>query len=230
MLSCPCRGASHFSLRGQRKVTKREATPMARPTGILPSGCAGGFRGFPTAHPCTGEKLARIPASHPVDFPPPARRAIGAPKEQRAPSAQKQRPEQSKALRAREPFASGAHDARLLFRGPWAAVKRGRPGRAAGEATDGLAFSRGQEPARKARPRLTHLPGRTPGKRQPGWPFSLVTFSLATQRESNSGADRRSKPLCRARKPVEQKPLSPAPLSQAGEGNSAFAQTTEVHA
>src|SRR6185312_7355672 len=89
------------------------------------------------------------PYSHPADFPPPARRAIGAPKEQRAPSAQKQRPEQSKALRAREPFASGAHDARLLFRGPWAAVRRGRQGRAAGEATDGLAFSRGQESARK---------------------------------------------------------------------------------
>jgi len=219
MLSCPCRGASYFSLRGQRKVTKREATPMARPPGILPCGCAGGFRGFPTAHPCTGGKLARIPAGHPADFPPPARRAIGAPKEQRAPSAQKQRPEQSKALRAREPFASGAHDARLLFRGPWAAVRRGRQGRAAGEATDGLAFSRGQESARKARPRLTHLPGRTPGKRQPGWPFSLVTFSLATQRESNSGAYRRSKPLCSLRTSRSKSPSPPTPLPQAGEGS-----------
>src|SRR6185312_7850764 len=195
MLSCPCRGASHFSLRGQRKVTKREATPMARPPGILPSGCAGGFRVFSTARPCTGEKLARIPASHPVDFPPPPRRAIGAPKEQRAPSAQKQRPEQSKALRAREPFASGAHDARLLFRGPWAAVRRGRQGRAAGEATDGLAFSRGQESARKARPRLTHLPGRTPGKRQPGCRFLLATSLLDKQKRSSSAAGRRTKPL-----------------------------------
>jgi len=78
-VSSRCRGPSHFSLRGQRKVTKREATPMARPPGILPSGCAGGLRGFPTAHPCTGGKLARIPAGHPSDFPPPARRAIGAP-------------------------------------------------------------------------------------------------------------------------------------------------------
>jgi len=33
---------------------------MARPPGILPSGCAGGFRGFSTARPCTGEKLAGI--------------------------------------------------------------------------------------------------------------------------------------------------------------------------
>ena len=166
---------------------------MARPPGILPSGCAGGFRGFSTARPCTGEELARIHASHPADFPPPARRTIGVPDKQRAPGTQKQRPEQSKALRTREPFASGAHDARLFFRGPWAAVRRGRKGRAAGEPTDGLAFSRGQEPARKARLCLTHLPGTTPGKRQPGWPFSLVTFSLATQRESNSGAGRRTK-------------------------------------
>src|SRR6185312_5034143 len=63
----------------REKVTKERGTPMARPPGILPCGCAGGFRGFPTAHPCAGGKLARIPASHPADFPPPTRRAIGAP-------------------------------------------------------------------------------------------------------------------------------------------------------
>jgi hypothetical protein len=34
-----------------------------------------------------------------------------------------------------------------------------------------------------------------PGKRQAGWPFSLVTFSLATQRESNSAAKGRRKLL-----------------------------------
>ncbi|MBN8922578.1 MAG: hypothetical protein J0I96_05730 [Rhodanobacter sp.] len=79
--------------------------------------------------------------------------------------------------------ASGAHDARLLFRAPSAAVSRGRSGRAAGEATDGLAFSRGQESARKARPRLTHLPGRTPGKRRRGVAFSLGYFSLGHARE-----------------------------------------------
>jgi len=198
---------------------------MARPPGILPSGCAGGFRGFPTAHPCTGEKLARIPASHPVDFPPPARRAIGAPGK----AARSQRALFRRArARARAPrnkrrsafaVASGAHDARLLFRGPWAAVRRGRPGRAAGVAMDGNAFSRGQESARKGRPRLTHLPGRTPGKRQPGWPFSLVTFSLATQRESNSGADRRSKPLCSLRTSRSKSPSPPTPLPQTGEGS-----------
>jgi len=79
--------------------------------------------------------------------------------------------------------ASGAHDARPLFRAPSAAVSRGRPGRAAGEATDGLAFSRGQESARKARPRLTHLPGRTPGKRRRGVSFSLGYFSFGQAKE-----------------------------------------------
>jgi len=33
---------------------------MARPSGILPCGCAGGLRGFSTARPCTGEKLAGL--------------------------------------------------------------------------------------------------------------------------------------------------------------------------
>ncbi|WP_219918493.1 hypothetical protein, partial [Rhodanobacter sp. PCA2] len=46
--------------------------------------------------------------------------------------------------------ASGAHDARLLFGGPSAVVSRGRSGRAAGEAMDGLAFSRGQDARSKS--------------------------------------------------------------------------------
>ena len=54
--------------------------------------------------------------------------------------------------------ASGAQDARLLCRGPSAAVSRGRSGRTAGVAREGNAFSTGQEPGRKARPRLTDFP------------------------------------------------------------------------
>jgi len=49
-------------------------------------------------------------------------------------------------------------------------------------------FSTGQESCRKARPRLTDLPGRTPGKRQAGWPSLWVTFLLATQEKSDSVA------------------------------------------
>jgi len=41
---------------------------------------------------------------------------------------------------------------------------------------DGLAFSREQEPARKARPRLTHSLGRTPGERRIGVLFLFGYF------------------------------------------------------
>ena len=188
---------------------------MARPPGILPCGCAGGSWGFPTAPPCAGGKLARIPAGHPADFPRPARRAIGAPgraaRSRRAEAIA--RAKRSEVLQGCRAFASGAHDARLLFRDPWAAVRRGREGRAAGEARDGLAFSRGQEPARKARPRLTNSQGRMPGERQPGWPSLWVTFLLATQEKSNSGAAGArklfaSKPAT-GQRPREHPPLTP---------------------
>src|SRR5690606_1856331 len=45
---------------GQSEVTKGKGTPVWRPAGILPYGSACGLRGFSTAHPCTGEKHARI--------------------------------------------------------------------------------------------------------------------------------------------------------------------------
>ena len=50
---------------GVKKVTKRNATPMQRSPGILPSDFAKRFRGWLTVHPWTDSQLARIPASHP---------------------------------------------------------------------------------------------------------------------------------------------------------------------
>jgi len=50
-------------------------------------------------------------------------------------------------------------------------------------------FSSGQESCRKARPRLTDLPGRRPASAKRGGLSLWLAFSLATQRESNSGAD-----------------------------------------
>ncbi len=207
-VSSACRRPSHFLSRAREKVTKERGTPMARPPGILPSGCAGGLRGFPTAPPCAGGKLARIPAGHPADFPPPARRAIGAPgkaaRSRRAEATTKARTEaiakRSTAISQRFAFAvavaSGAHDARLLFRAPSAAVSRGRSGRAAGEAKDGLAFSRGQESARKARPRLTHLPGMDARQAPPrGVVFSWLLLFWTSKREvarAPTGARNRS--------------------------------------
>jgi len=212
----------------QRRSNQEETTPRWH---ALQASCLPGARtgyGVFRRDSCPGEKLAGIPAGHPADFPRPARRAIGGPGGAARSCAQKQGQQQEHPTPAlpctqgRETtgtqrfasavaVASGVQEARLLLRGPWAAVRRGRPSRAAGESMDGLAFSRGQArawmpelrqrrsgcpmPARKARPRLTDLPGRMPGKRQPGWPSLLVTFLLATQEKSNSGAGRRSKPL-----------------------------------
>src|SRR6185437_10402420 len=42
-----------------------------------------------------------------------------------------------------------------------------------------------------------------------GCHFSLATFSLGTQRESSSGAGRRTKSLCRLRKHRSKSPLAP---------------------
>jgi hypothetical protein len=62
------RRASYFSLRGQREVTKRNAAPMQRSPGVLPSDSAQRLRGWLTVPPWTGSQLARIPASHPAGF------------------------------------------------------------------------------------------------------------------------------------------------------------------
>jgi hypothetical protein len=122
---------------------------------------------------------------------------------------------------------SAGQDGPLLYPGPLCGGESGSTGRAAGESMEGLAFSCGQATAwmpelrqrRSGCPSPLEKPGpdsRTcrpwmGGKRQAGWPFSLVTFSLlrascptpfgpaslfarascacvATQRESNSVA------------------------------------------
>jgi hypothetical protein len=178
---------------------------MARPAGILPSGCAGGLRGFADSTSCADVELARLLASHPCGaFPPPTRRAIGAPG--RAARSQRAlfRRTRSKAGAGAKPRQSDALPWPLLFSFitecwpgwpaalpgvPCAAVSRGR--QAAQRASPGTdsPFRAGTMPARKARPRLTDLLGRMPNKRQAGCSFSLVTFSLSTQRESNSRAN-----------------------------------------
>src|SRR6185437_7635020 len=56
------------------------------------------------------------------------------------------------------------------------------------------------------------------GKRQPGWPSLLVTFLLATQEKSNSGAGRRTKPLYCWRTRRSQSPSPPGPSPTSGRG------------
>src|SRR6185437_15243361 len=109
-------------------------------------------------------------------------------------------------------FASGAHDARQPFRGPSAAVRRGRKGRAAGEPRDGLAFSRGQEPARvivfkPARPRLTDFPSRDGRKATPRGVVSswLLLLDSGHPALRPSGQLRCSPPLLRRRGQAKEK-------------------------
>ena len=97
------------------------------------------------------------------------------------------------ALLWRLPLRAGSA---LLFRGPSAAVRRGRQGRAAGIAKEGDAFSTGQESGRKARPRLTHSQGRSPESATAGCSFSL---SLANHVGSVSRARRVRPFLLRSR-------------------------------
>jgi len=85
---------------------------------------------------------------------------------------------------------SAGHDGPLLYRGPLRGGEAGLTGRAAGESMDGLAFSSGQD-ARSKSPAPAH------GLAAHGWAasakrggLSLWLLSLlATQRESNSGAN-----------------------------------------
>ncbi len=76
---------------------------------------------------------------------------------------------------------------RAAVRGPWAAVRWGRQGRAADIAMEGDAFSRGQEPARKARPHLTHSQGRMPGERRPGVAFLFGDFLFGHAKRKSLG-------------------------------------------
>ena len=168
---------SYFTLACPRKSNQRERHPDGAPSrhSRIESGTGSAFRvrgwatGFFGGTSCAVEKLAGIPAGHPAGFPPPTRRAIGAPgKAARSRRALLERAKarakattKAGALRTcgAPAFAfvsaSGAHDVRLLFRGPSASVRRGRSGRAAGVAMDGNAFSTGQE-ARPKSPAAPH--------------------------------------------------------------------------
>jgi hypothetical protein len=71
--------ASYLSLLVQRKVTERNTPQVARLPGILPFRFARGLRGSLNAHPCACSELARILRTILRTFPPPPRRATGAP-------------------------------------------------------------------------------------------------------------------------------------------------------
>jgi len=75
----PSAGPSHFSLRGQREVTKRKATPRPRSRCIPAPGVRVRWLGFSTGHPWPDENHAGIPAGVPSGDSASARRFRGAP-------------------------------------------------------------------------------------------------------------------------------------------------------
>src|SRR4029077_2256959 len=62
-----------------KKGNQRNTLPAARLPGILPSRCASRLRGSLSAHPCARNELARLLRATLRAFPPPTRRATGAP-------------------------------------------------------------------------------------------------------------------------------------------------------
>ena len=190
------------------KSNQKRGHPDGAPCGHPALRVRGWATGFVDSTSCAGEKLAGIPAGHPAGFPPPTRRAIGAPG--RAARSQRALFRRARSRAGAKPQQSDAVLWLLLFRfitecGPrWpaalpgvpcAAVSRGR--QAAQRALPGMAapFRAGRMPARKARSRLTDLAGRMPGKRQAGGRFLLVTSLLDKQKRSNSAAAGRRKLL-----------------------------------
>ena len=184
----------------KEKVTKEKGHPACAPCGHPVRKVRVRATGFVDRASCPDAKLVRIHANHPAGFPSPARRYRGAPgraADHPGPHFS-ERPDQGQScgepvlcsgfcFSASSP--SAGQDGPLLYRGPCAAVSRGR--QAAQRESTGMStpFRQGRMPCRKARPRLTDLPGRMPGKRQAGWPSLLVTFLLATQEKSDSVAE-----------------------------------------
>ncbi len=194
----------------KEKVTQEKGHPDGAPCGHPALRVRGWATGFVDRASCPDDKLAGIRAGHPAGFPSPTRRAIGAPGRaarsqrallRRARSRTGAKPQQSVALLWLSLFAfrlsteCGPGWPAALPGVPCAAVSRGR--QAAQRALPGMAtpFRAGRSPLEKPGPDSRTCRAWMPGKRQAGWPFSLVTFSLATQRESDSAAAGRRKLL-----------------------------------
>ena len=184
----------------KRKITKEKGHPASAPCGHPVRKVRGRATGFVDSTSCADAKLAGIHAGHPAGFPSLARRCRGAPgrvADHPGPHSSKE-PDQERSCSKPELCSgfcfpalspSAGQDGPLLYRGPCAAVRWGR--QAAQRALPGMAtpFRAGRMPARKARPRLTDLPGTMPGKRQVGCRFLLVTSLLDKQKRSNSPSE-----------------------------------------
>jgi len=110
-----CRPPGHFSLCGQREVTKRKATPISRPCGV-----ADGRRGGSTGHPAlTIHWLASMPATLRAIPPPACSRHRGG-------EVKGQREEQIFSLQERTQCATATHQRPLRSRTGCAPTKDGQ--------------------------------------------------------------------------------------------------------
>jgi len=161
----------------KEKVTQEKGHPACAPCGHPARKVRGRVTGFVDRASCPDAKLVRIPANHPAGSPPPGRRFRGGPSTaagHRGPHSVMKLKSNSEAspgcclASAPALLKNAGHDGPLLYPQPLCGGESGSTGRAAAPA-HGLAW---QEP----------------GKRQAGCSFSLVTFALSTQRESDSVA------------------------------------------
>ncbi len=181
-----------FSCVAKRKVTQREGHPDGAPSRHPAFRVRGWATGFVDRASCPDDKLVRIHANHPAGFPSPTRRAIGAPVKQRASCAHsskepEQEPQQSVALLwlLLSSFITecGPGWPAALPGVPCAAVSRGRQAAQRASPWMDSPFRAGAMPARKARPRLTDLPGRSPASAKRGVVFSWVLLFWTSKRE-----------------------------------------------
>ena len=189
----------------QKRSNQEKTTPRLRALrASLPARSAVGLRGLSTAPPVlTPNWFASLRTTLRAFLHPPA--ASEGPRVERRASCAYFSEGQIKNKAIAKQWQSNALPLLLLLRfqiltecgprwpaalpGPLCGGESGTIGRAAGIGTDADAFSSGQESCRKARPRLTDLPGRSPASAKRGGLSLWLAFSLATQRESNSGAE-----------------------------------------
>ena len=153
--------------------------------------------GFFASTSCAGEKLAGIPAGHPAGFPSPTRRAIGAPGRAARSRRALFRRTRSRAKRQSATLPlwlfsfiteCGPRWPAALPGVPCAAVSRGRQAAQRVSPWMDSPFRAGRSPLEKPGPDSRTGRAWMPGKRQAGCSFSSVTFSLSTQRESDSAS------------------------------------------
>jgi hypothetical protein len=166
----------------QKRSNQEKTTPRLRALrASVPARSAGGLRGLSTGHPAlTPNWPASVPATLRA-VPPPTRRCRGAPVEQRASCAYCSEEPERRFVSAFSP--SAGHDGPLLYPGPLCGGEAGSTGREAGVDKDVDSFSPGQESCRKARPRLTDLPGRSPASAKRGGLLFWLLFSWPHKRK-----------------------------------------------